>query len=200
MKEDFIESAIKISTVTFGAYDMYNGQLIYSTGLAEAELGYSPEELKELSKNNFEELIHPEDLKSNIRYYELLEKSAQGEVIEHVLRVRKSDGSYISYFLRDLVFERDDNSRPLKYISLAQDITEVVKLEKDLSEKIQKLKSVALKNAHDVRGPVANIIGLIELMKKESFRTDYHRKIFEHLESTVKTLDEVILEINSMTD
>lgn len=196
----FIKSLHRASPVAFGAIDLdKDEQLIYSSGHAEKLLGYSKEEFKELSRNNFKSIVHPEDYERSDGAYERLRRSEVGEIVETTLRIKHADGHYLWLFLREIVFERDEN-KPLKFTSVVQDITHVVELEKELSQKVKSLKQVSYKNSHELRGPVANIIGLVELMKEDHFRTEYNEKILRHLEATVRKLDEVIHEINHMSN
>ncbi|MDN5202463.1 PAS domain-containing protein [Fulvivirgaceae bacterium BMA10] len=198
-KIEFIRSISKLAPVAFGAVDLYKDQLICSSGLAEKQLGYTKEELVYHSKNNFESIIHPDDLlESELAIKKLMESKA-GEIVESTFRVKRSDGKYLCLFVRDLVFEWDEEDKPLKYATVVQDITEVMELEKELAKKVKAPDDIALKNAHELRGPVATILGLVDLMKKENFKTEYNEKIFHHLEKTVKKLDEVIHDINNLS-
>ncbi len=196
----FIRSLHKASPVAFGAIDLFTDELIYSSGHAERLLGYSKQELKELSKNMFEAIVHPEDLEISRKTIEQLKSSEVGEVIESTLRVKNGKGEYLHLFIREIVFERDSQDTPLKFSSIVQDITHIVRLEKELAEKVESIQKISFKNSHDLRAPVANIIGLVDLLKEENFKTAYNEKIFRHLEETVKKLDEVIHEINEIAN
>ena len=196
----FIKSLHQASPVAFGAIDLQRDeQLIYSSGHAEKLLGYSKKELIGHSKNNFKSLVHPDDHEVSENAYARIRKSDVGEIVESTFRVRHSEGHYVCLFVRDIVFERDGD-KPLKFTTVVQDITHVMQLEQDLAKKVEVLKEVSYKNSHELRGPVANIIGLVDLLKKEHFRTEYNEKILRHLEDTVKKLDEVIHEINSISN
>lgn len=195
----FIKSLYRASPVAFGSIDILNDQIIYSSGHAESLLGYTPEELKALSKQNFKSIVHPDDLEMSQDAIDRLMKSADGEIVESVFRVRKSDGDYLYLLVRDIVFERDADSNPTKFSTIAQDITHTVELEKELSEKVEALKKISFKNSHEVRAPVANIIALVDLMKPHNFKTQYNQRIFRYLEETVLKLDNIIHDINELS-
>ena len=196
----FIKSLHKASPVAIGAMDMFNDEIIYSSGHAESLLGYSRMELKEFSRNYFESIVHPDDIKKSREAINQLVHSHLGEIIECTLRVRKSDGNYISLFIRDIVFERDKENIPMKFTTIVQDVSHVVELEKKLKEKLDIIKEISHKNSHELRAPVANIIGLLSLMKEESFKTEFNAKIFHHLEETVAKLDDIIHNINNLSN
>lgn len=196
----FIKSLYKASPVAFGSMDIANEEIIYSSGHAEALLGYSSEEFKLLSKQNFKSIVHPEDLAASEEALGRLMQSSDGEIVEVVLRIRKSDGTYIHLLVRDIVFERDSENVPTKFSSIVQDVSHTVELERELSEKVKALKEISYKNSHEVRAPVANIIALVDLLKPQNFKTSYTEKIFRYLEETVKKLDDIIREINGLSN
>ena len=194
----FIKSLFKASPVGFGSIDIANDEVIYSSGYAEKLLGYSSEELKNLSKRNFKSIVHPDDFTFSENAISRLMKSEEGEIIESVLRIRKKDDSYVHLLVRDIAFERDENRIPTKFSTIIQDISETVELEKLLSEKVEALKKISFKNSHEVRAPVASIIALVDLLRPQNFKSEYTEKIFRCLEDTVKKLDDIIREINEL--
>lgn len=196
----FIKSLHKASPIAFGAMDLVNDEIIYSSGHAEKILGYTKEELKKLSKNYFESIIHPEDKEISKDAIQKLTQSDVGEIIESTIRVRRSDNQYLVLLVRDIVFERGDNNTPLKFTTIVQDVTPIARLERELEEKLVTLRKISYKNSHELRAPVANIIGLVALMKDENFKTSYNAKIFHHLEETVVKLDSIIHDINDLSN
>ena len=196
----FIKSVSKANPLPIAALDSHeHAVLIYSNGLAEKLLGYEKKDLFKLSDNNFEAIIHPEDYKEFLQKTNKVYSSEEGEIIEFAFRIRKADGNYLHWLSRNIVFERNINEHSIKYASVIQDITEVVHLEKQISVMVQKLNQVSFKNSHELRGPVASILGLVEVMKMEDFQSIYNQKIFKHLESTVSKLDKVIKDISNIT-
>lgn len=196
----FIKSLHKASPVAFGAMDMLNDEILYSSGHAETLLGYTKEELKEHSKNYFESIVHPNDLEKSREAINKLIKSDIGEIVECTLRVRRSDDNYLTLFIRDIVFERNEDNSPSKFTTIVQDVSEVVELEKELNKKLEVIRNISYKNSHELRAPVANIIGLMSIMKEENFQTEYNAKIFHHLEETVTRLDNIIHDINNLAN
>ncbi len=179
---------------------MIGDDLIYSSGHAEELLGYTKKEFKELSSNYFASIIHPDDLETSEEIIERLRNSQVGEIVECTLRVRNASGDYQHLFIRDIVFERNDQQTPVKFSTIVQDVTQLVELEKALGEKVDAIRKISYKNSHELRAPVAKIIGLVDLLKTDNFKTEYNERIFRHLEETVKKLDDVIHEINNLSN
>ncbi len=194
----FIKSISKINPLPVAAVNLnQNVELLYSNGIAEKLLGYSADTLASLSKNNFETIVHPEDFEEFQNKTLQLLQSKEGESIDFNFRVLHADGHYLNWTTKDIVFERDLSTGAVRYASVIQDITKVVKMEKQLSELVEKLDAVSHQNAHNLRGPVATILGLVELMEMESIQSDYNRRMLEHLKKTVTKLDGVIREISN---
>jgi PAS domain S-box-containing protein len=61
--------------------------------------------------------------------------SSKGEIIEMTARYRRSDGNYVWIYTRKLVTKRNKKGEPHTITTVAEDITEVVKLQDQLREK-----------------------------------------------------------------
>jgi hypothetical protein len=79
-----------------------------------------------------------------------------------------------------------------------EDITNLVELQGQLEEKVEQLEAVSFKNSHLLRGPVASIIGLVDLIEDHGIAGDHNRKILSYLKDTISKLDMVIHEINNI--
>ncbi len=82
---------------------------------------------------------------------------------------------------------------------MSEDVTELMKLHEELKKTVEALDKIAFKNSHEVRGPVATIIGLMNLMNEQSFINDFDGQCFQLLKKTVQKLDDIIFEINGLT-
>jgi PAS domain S-box-containing protein len=86
----------------------------------------------------------------------------------------------------------------------ARDITSRKKNENEITEKINQLKEITWFQSHELRRPLANIMGLVELMKITPLhRTDELQEIIVQLEKSSQQLDSVvrlIVEKSSQSD
>lgn len=196
----FLKSVVRLSPASFTAVDLLANEFMYSLGESVNPLGYSNEELQALLKDKFHTVIHPEDIAKADRSHDALLRSKNGEVIDLILRIKKSDGNFIWVQVRKTVFERDEFGSPTKYSALIEDISSIMHVEEVLRDKVETLKNISFKNSHELRAPVANILGLIDLLRPNEFICGEQKQIFDHLTDTVKKLDEVIHEFNDFLE
>ncbi len=71
-------------------------------------------------------------------------------------------------------------------------IDEIKKSEQQVLAQNEALKKIAFIQSHEVRRPVATILGLINLIDKEDMNEPFNAIVIDKLEVTVKELDEVI--------
>ncbi|MFI5139674.1 MAG: histidine kinase dimerization/phospho-acceptor domain-containing protein, partial [Sphingobacteriales bacterium] len=67
---------------------------------------------------------------------------------------------------------------------------------KDQNKKLQEIASIS---SHELRRPVATILGLVDLFDRENPDNPLNKEIISHLDSTAKELDEVIHSIVEKT-
>ena len=194
-----VNAFIEVSHIEFQSYDVKRKQILCTSGLAEKVLGYTHEQYNELSKNFYEELVHPDDVAKMHESIEKLLASAQGEIVESTARYKRSNGDYLWIYTRKMVYQRDANDNPSVIITVAENVTEMIQILHKFHEATDKLKFVSWKNSHELRAPVANIIGLLDLIEEEHITSEHNLKVFIYLKETIKKLDKVIHEINNAT-
>jgi PAS domain S-box-containing protein len=90
----------------------------------------------------------------------------------------------------------DDNNEFTGYIAVYNDITGLKQKEKETIRQNDKLKEVAWLSSHEIRRPLANIIGLANMMKVSPYM-DEKLKILENLNRSAEELDKIVHTINS---
>ncbi len=90
----------------------------------------------------------------------------------------------------------DDNNEFTGYIAVYNDITGLKHKEKETIRQNDKLKEVAWLSSHEIRRPLANIIGLANMMKVSPYM-DEKLKILENLNQSAEELDKIVHTINS---
>ena len=93
----------------------------------------------------------------------------------------------------------DEDKRFTGYIAVYNDITGLKKKERETVRQNEKLKEVAWLSSHEVRRPLANIIGLANLMK-ETLYMDEKIKILQNINQSAEELDQIVHTINSTVD
>lgn len=196
ISENFYQAIHRSMPNPIIGFDLAQKKLVFSSGIAEDLLGYSSKELKDLGEDQFISIIHPDDIKIRKNIEEQLKTLKDGGVLRYILRIKKKDGSYVHFQINDSIYERDELGNPTKITSVAQDITELALSNEKLKMAITKIDNIRQKNSHDLRAPVATIIGILDLIKEEEFQNQYQHDLIEYLKITVLKLDAVIREIN----
>jgi PAS domain S-box-containing protein len=74
----------------------------------------------------------------------------------------------------------------------ARNITEHVKATKAITEKNERLQNIASLSSHELRRPVATMLGLVNIFDREDFYNPENRQIIEHIMAVGLEIDDVI--------
>jgi PAS domain S-box-containing protein len=96
----------------------------------------------------------------------------------------------------------NDNRQVFGVGCFARDITLRKSSENRIKEQIIQLKEVAWIQSHEVRKPLANIMGLLQLFKSRQTDAAQNKELLDHMETSCKELDAVVKKIveKSSTD
>jgi len=81
----------------------------------------------------------------------------------------------------------------------ARDITDRLKTEEALIEQNERLRNIASLSSHELRRPVASMLGLLNILDKENFNNPDNEQIIAHLFTVSTEIDEVIRVIVNKT-
>jgi PAS domain S-box-containing protein len=134
---------------------------------------------------------------------ETLEKiAATGELASYEMSYLKPDGSTQWNNVRWLDVKTADN-RHAGFILANKDITETKtamldreRVTADLIQHVQDLEQFTYIISHNLRAPVANIIGLSEMLKEDILEPDEKREVVERVSQSIMTIDSVIQDLN----
>lgn len=74
----------------------------------------------------------------------------------------------------------------------ARDITEMLKTEEALLDQNERLRNIASLSSHELRRPVASMLGLMNIMDYENFSNPENEQIIKHLFTVTQEIDDVI--------
>ena len=74
----------------------------------------------------------------------------------------------------------------------ARDITDLLDTEKAITDQNERLRNIASLTSHELRRPVASMLGLINIMDRVNFYNPDNQEIIEHLLTVGNEIDEVI--------
>ena len=74
----------------------------------------------------------------------------------------------------------------------AHNISERLETQRAILTQNEKLKNIASLSSHELRRPVATLMGLVDIMDKENMDNPQNREVLSHIDVVSKELDEVI--------
>ncbi|AKD02598.1 hypothetical protein PKOR_05000 [Pontibacter korlensis] len=163
-------------------------------------LGYSLEDA--IGKRPSELLHSPNTNKA--AFIALEQKLLQGESISfEVVNVKKSGESI--WLSAEITAVFDEAGKLSRYIEVQTDITaiknselEMANLAKDLYRQNSDLQQFTYIVSHNLRSPVANAIGLTNLLTKLNKDSELYDKSLLNLKSSVNRLDAIIKDLNTI--
>ncbi|TAH18980.1 MAG: PAS domain S-box protein [Cytophagales bacterium] len=176
--------------------------IIYIMSLETLGMEYMSREVRNLLGYNEQDFIkqpdftislyHAEDYPSvaaNIRHSMSMRDN---ELNVFSYRIRHRNGSYRWFESKEMVFERDNYGTATKILGFAQDITDKVEFINELKRKNAQLEEIARLNSHEIRRPLATILGLVALFNRTNPADDFNIEVLAKLDISARELDEVI--------
>jgi PAS domain S-box-containing protein len=172
-----------INVNIYSAVTNFSGTILrVNKPLVEA-CGY---EDNELIGKNFRVLnsgYHPQPFFKN-----MLETIQSGKSWRGDVRNKRKDGT--SFWIEMVIMPIKNESRVIThFLSLALPITERKEAEEQQVKIAKMLESIAFSTSHNVRGPLARMQGLTNLINNKQVHQDELEKVAEHLTSSLNELD-----------
>lgn len=200
------ESALKLSNERFEYATKATSDIIWDWNL-ETDVVYYSDNIQTLFGHkpgyNSENLsfyfdhVHPEDRDRVVLYPDQVKYGTMTNWTQDY-RFRKSDGEYAFVLDRGIVI-RDEKGIGVRMIGAIQDITLLKQQELHVKHQNEQLMEIARINAHEIRRPVATILGLVQLLTQTRNLHKADRELITHLESATNELDNVIRRIIDKT-
>ncbi|WKN32726.1 PAS domain S-box protein [Porifericola rhodea] len=197
----FIESIADTSPELLYVFDFRKGNYIYFSNHIKNMLGYEVEDMLSGKLQLFTKL-HPDDFqKVAYNFQEKIKHVRDDEVVETEYRVQHKDGHWVWLSSRDKPFKRDALGNVIQTVGTAQDITRRMQYEQQLEKQNEELKKTnaeldrfVYSSSHDLRAPLASVLGLINIALLEDSPTekDVYIKL---METSINRLDRFIQDI-----
>jgi len=133
---------------------------------------------------------------------EVISRVSAGETVSYELSFKRNDGSVQWNNVRWLNVKNADNKN-WGFILANKDITEtkMAALERerittDLIQHINDLEQFTYIISHNLRAPVANIMGLSDMLKEDDLNQDEKEEVIDRVSLSIKNIDAVILDLN----
>lgn len=125
------------------------------------------------------------------RFTKYFNKALSGKVVKNEIEVNYKDGSVWWSIICEPAYDSDGEIIGVSYNAI--NITETKNNQKKIFDQNEMLRNIAFVQSHELRKPVASILGLLYLIKLNSYHAD--QEYFEMLESATAELDKKITSI-----
>ncbi|MBP9926219.1 MAG: PAS domain-containing protein [Cyclobacteriaceae bacterium] len=194
-KENLVQGILKVSLSGITMYDFMAKRMSFATNKIMRNLGYAEEECITISQNFYKSVLHADDQSKMQDHLTKLIQSEPGQLLECSLRFKSKQGKYHTIMLRDSVYLRDGQGYPQEVICSAIDITNYLVLKAKMNDNFEFLQEMSFKNSHEMRAPVATMLGLLRLIKVELHSPAAVEELINYLDQTVTKMDAVIREL-----
>lgn len=195
-KAQLIGSLMRISVSSISLYDFLHQKVIHSQWWVLKRLGYSDEEFDNVSSDFFKSILHPDDLWIIQNHLEKIKIAKKDQILECVFRIRSKSGNYHWIALRDSILSWDERGEICQLIASMIDVTKYKMLKTQLEENVAILSSLSHRNSHELRAPVATILGLVKVIRLELQTDGNVQELVDILEQTIVRMDQVIHDFN----
>lgn len=176
-----------------------NGIVTYVSPAIKKSLGYEPEEI---IGTQFFEILHPQQAEESRNIFIKL-KENPGVTFHRINRFRHKNG--VDVWVEGIVINLLEDENVNGIVANYRDITarknaeeERTKLVSDIFHRNSELEQFAYIISHNLRAPVANIIGFTEELKDDRYSSSEKDVFIKELSSSVNRLDEVIVDLNAI--
>jgi PAS domain S-box-containing protein len=178
--------------------DLNTNQVIWDKRMF-AMYGY-PEGTSTSLYEVFQKSLHPEDAgMMNEVIGDLI--TGKSEVNGAIYRIILPNG-LVRHIESHAIIKKSAAGKVQSLIGTNRDITESVTAEEKLKTQNTMLRDIAFIQSHEVRRPLANILGVIEILKSSNSVAEL--EIFQHLEESAKELDtqirNIVTKVNDLDD
>lgn len=164
------------------------GKILYVNKKFCEVSGYTPNELIGQNHSIVNSRYHSKDFFANLWATLRSGNIWQGEIKN---KTRQGDCYWV-----DTVILPIKAKRKTQYLSLRKEITKRKQLEEKKEEYLRALENLFFMISHQVRAPVCNILGLLELRNADFTKEDLN-KILMHLNKSANDLDKFTREMHS---
>lgn len=143
---------------------------------------------------SWEDFIHPKDKLKVLKSLENALKKPNVKFWRSEYRFLKGDGS-IAYIIDQAYIVRDYHKKAIRMVGVMHDNTKLKERELSILMQNNQLREIAYITSHEIRRPVASILGLLNILDKKAIRDRTNSEILNLLEIAATELDEIIKKI-----
>lgn len=138
--------------------------------------------------------IHPNDFdRVTISLQEVLDNQ-ESTNWQCEYRFLKVDNTY-SYVIDRAFVIRNTEKKPIRMVGALTDVTEKLLHTKALEAQNNMFREIAWTQSHVVRAPLARILGIVDLMKKETLKENEYPEFLNYVFDSANELDTIVKDI-----
>lgn len=146
------------------------------------------------NKNLWRNNLHPEDKLKIIRRLNNAIKNTKKELFNTNYRFLKANGD-IAYIQHRGIFIRNEKGEVTRIIGAMVDLTESLEKMNTIEQQNKTLKDISWTQSHVVRAPLANLLGLINLLKDNKKMGYTDDRLIDYIGESATKLDHIIHDI-----
>ena len=129
---DYINNLLRTMPEVINVMNLHTGKIEFINADPNAVLGFSEEEVTEITTEKKSQIVHPDDRIKRIKYLKRIRQGGDNEMHSVQLRLKNKSGKWIWTHIRSKVFKRDEFGNVSHCVNIAQDITDVKMMEEQL--------------------------------------------------------------------
>jgi diguanylate cyclase (GGDEF)-like protein/PAS domain S-box-containing protein len=140
---EMFEKVAELSPNVMYLFDLVDKKNVFANRRFVDLIGYSP---ADDGSKLVERIFHPDDAQNSELHFKRMLTLKDGEVARLRFRVKAANGDYRVFEASETVFERDANGIPRKTLGIANDVTDLKRVQDEANAKTRLLETV-LRNA-----------------------------------------------------
>ncbi|QGY47678.1 PAS domain-containing protein [Maribellus comscasis] len=199
-EQKFSKKITELSPSAKYIYNFKKGTNTYMNPQFERILGYSSEEIKTMTENEFMSLYHPDDKEKIQKHMSEIAEGLEFCKIEY--RFRNKKGDWVWCYSINSPFEKDVDGKIISFIGVFMDITEKKKNEEILKQAIIKANSANIYKdqflanmSHEIRTPMNGLLGFAGLLREDGIDDKTKNEYVDIIEKNSKQLLNLIDDI-----
>jgi PAS domain S-box-containing protein len=204
-QEKYYRTLIQTSTDAIVLLDK-TGKVLYQTSSADRIIGYTYDDMQQIDSFS---LVHPNDqIEDQMAFNEFVYKTGAELKTNHQVKHKQGHYIWIEGTYLNLLNDETVHAIVLTY----SDITQRKRLEEErerlFEERLSIIDNLTRKNedleqfsfivSHNVRAPLANILGLTTMFNDPRYGEDLKEKAVEGIQTSAKNLDAMLLDLNDI--
>ncbi|MGB3656097.1 MAG: PAS domain S-box protein, partial [Rivularia sp. (in: cyanobacteria)] len=130
--QQFIERITDTTPGLLYVYDLVEQQNVYVNNQIGELLGYTPAEIRDMGKELFPRIMHPDDLARVPELQQRFDSAEDGEILGIEYRLRHVNGEWRWFYGKETVFNRNAAGSPRQIIGTVVDITNLKQTQEEL--------------------------------------------------------------------